>query len=196
MGGVLIDLNKQACINAFKKLGFEDVENFIGEYVQADFFLQLERGTISPEKFYTIIREKVKKNIDDEEIKEAWFAFLLDIPQKKLDLLLELKKSYKVFMLSNTNAIHFPEIKRKYFEKDGHNLSDYFDKCYLSYEIHQNKPAKEIFDFMIRDSAILPQESLFIDDGRTNIEMAKGLKFQTYLAKEQEDFSHLFVSLL
>ena len=51
MGGVLIDLNKQACINAFKKLGFEDVENFIGEYVQADFFLQLERGTINPEKF-------------------------------------------------------------------------------------------------------------------------------------------------
>ena len=44
------------------------MENFIGEYVQADFFLQLERGTISPEKFYTIIREKVKKNIDDENM--------------------------------------------------------------------------------------------------------------------------------
>ena len=185
--------------NVIKEKGFtlEKVANELG-ITRVTLSQNLSRNSTvkTLQKIAKVIGCNVGNFFDDEEIKEAWFAFLLDIPQKKLDLLLELKKSYKVFMLSNTNAIHFPEIKRKYFEKDGHNLSDYFDKCYLSYEIHQNKPAKEIFDFMIRDSAILPQESLFIDDGRTNIEMAKGLKFQTYLAKEQEDFSHLFVSLL
>jgi HAD superfamily hydrolase (TIGR01509 family) len=48
---------------------------------------------------------------------------------------------------------------------------------------------------MLHDAQILASETLFIDDSVENIESAKKLGFQTYLAQEQEDFSHLFVSL-
>jgi phosphoglycolate phosphatase-like HAD superfamily hydrolase len=63
MGGVLIDLNRNACIEAFRQLGFSDVDKYIGEFVQSDVFLKLEEGKISENGFYAEIEKpSIKKN--------------------------------------------------------------------------------------------------------------------------------------
>jgi putative hydrolase of the HAD superfamily len=193
-GGVLINLDRQRCVDAFIRLGLKDIDSMIGNYAQTGLFLALERGEVSPSDFRDAIRQMISSGapVSDAEIDAAWHEFLLDIPQYKLDLLAELRKDYRVLMLSNTNIIHFEQVKKTQFEVDGHKMSDYFDKCYLSYEIGLTKPYADIFEYMLRDAQILPQETLFIDDGEANIEMARSLGFATYLAKPEEDFRHLF----
>ena len=51
LGGVILDLKRSACVEAFKKLGLENAENVFGEYSQTGVFLALEEGLVSPEEF-------------------------------------------------------------------------------------------------------------------------------------------------
>ncbi len=191
-GGVLIDIKREKCIEAFSQLGFPEVEQYIGNYTQTGFFLDFEKGLISPEDFRNEIRNYSNKNLTDQQLDKAWNAFLIDIPEYKLDLLRKLKKNYRVLLLSNTNIIHFTQKGREEFEKQGLHLSDYFDKCYLSYELKMAKPQPEIFQYILENEKVKANEVLFLDDGEKNIKVAESLGFHTYLVNEKEDFRHLF----
>ncbi len=191
-GGVLIDIKRENCIRAFTEIGFPEVEQYIGNYSQNGFFLDFEKGLISSDEFRAEVRKHSSKEISDQQIDTAWNAFLIEIPEYKLNLLRELRKKYRVMMLSNTNEIHFEQKGREEFEKQGLKLSDYFDKCYLSYQLKMAKPQPEIFEHILENEPNKPSEILFLDDGEKNIEMAKSLGFQTYLVADREDYSSLF----
>ena len=187
LGGVLIDLDKACCLNEFQQLGIQKIEEQIGHSFKSGPFVQLEEGTITPAEFRNEIRKMTDKPVTDDEIDHAWNAFLLEISPVKLELLMKLRKDYRVFMLSNTSQIHFEYIKLHDFNgKNGRSIDDYFEKCYLSYELHLSKPDKAIFEAVIADSGVLPQESLFLDDNRQNIETAQSLGFRTYLVDGDE----------
>ena len=61
---------------------------------------------------------------------------------------------------------------------------------YLSYELGVAKPNPEIFKRVVEAENLNPSETLFVDDGAANIEVAKSLGFRTLLIKEGEDFRH------
>jgi putative hydrolase of the HAD superfamily len=191
-GGVLLNLDMPNCLAAFKRLGCDTISGYIDHYKQKGLFLDFEEGKISTNDFFTELQKIVGLHASVEDLKQAYLSFLGDLPQYKLDLLLELRKKYKVYMLSNINAFIYEHCKRTYFEKDGKNINDYFDKVYLSYEIGVCKPDRRIFDYMVQDAELIPNHCFFIDDGEKNIETAKALGFAAYLAKPSEDFLHLF----
>lgn len=192
LGGVLMDLDKQACIDAFRKLGYERVEELLGAYSQKGAFLQLEAGRISTDEFHRQVREAIGKPVTDRQIDEAFIKFLVDIPDYKLDMLLELKKNYRLFVLSNTNPIMMGWMKENTFRKQGLTVDDYFDQLFLSYEMGVTKPHKEIYEQLIRDSGINPEEALFIDDSQENLNAASPFGFRTYLAAPHEDYRAIF----
>lgn len=191
-GGVLVNLDKQACINAFKDLGVKDIEKYVNEYSQSGLLLDLEKGLISAQEFRETIKQMSSKEITDEQIDAAWKAFLLDIPNYKLSFIRELRKKFRVVLLSNTNIIHMNSAKEHYFSKNGFSIDDYFHRCYLSYEIGMVKPSREIFEFILQEERISGQECLFLDDGETNIQIASELGINTYWVKPYEDFRPLF----
>lgn len=192
LGGVLYDLDRERCVSALNKLGLSNADEMLGNYKQSGVFQQLEEGTITTTHFYDSIRKLIGNEVSDAQIKNAWDAFLVEIPDYKLEMLSELKNRFKILMLSNTNAIHFADEIPHAFTKQGKQISDYFDKCYLSYEMNCSKPHVEIFEKMVADARILPTETLFIDDSPANIQTAQSLGFKTYLAKPFEDFTHIF----
>lgn len=100
-GGVLIDLDRQRCLENFRKLGLPDVEVMLDLYHQQDFFQKYEKGLITSAEFREVIRGKIGKPVTDAQIDDAWNSFLVSIPTFKLDLLLELRKKYVVYLLSN-----------------------------------------------------------------------------------------------
>ena len=110
--------------------------------------------------------------------------------------LLPLRKRYKLFVLSNTNPYVMDWACSPAFSSKGKPLSDYFDKLYLSYQIGVTKPDRQIFDFLIADTDILPSESLFIDDGAGNVQAARQLGFQTYCPRNGEDWRDALTVLL
>ena len=192
MGGVLINLNKQACINAYKALGYDNVEELIGNYSQQGAFLQLESGQISTKKFRDIIRREIKKPITDKQIDDAFIAFLVDMPDYTLNMLSELKKQYRIFMLSNTNGIIMNYVRHNIFNREGLTIDDYFDRLFLSYEMGTVKPDSLIFEKVIEETGIDPTETLFLDDSKKNIEVAEKLGFKTFVVTQGQDYRYIF----
>lgn len=193
LGGVIITLNKQNALDRFTEIGFPNIEEYLGEFRQKGIFLEYEEGKISPEDFYKEFRRLSENdNIASEDIDSGWLAFLAGIPEYKFELLKELRKKYKVYLLSNTNPSIMGWALSKDFSPEGLPMDAYFDKCYLSFQIGCAKPDREIFDFIVEDSGMNPSETLFLDDGSSNIEIANKLGFGTYLVDQTEDLRKVF----
>lgn len=191
-GGVLINLDRQRCIENFRNLGLENVEEQLGLYNQKGFFMQQERGLVTSAEFRNGIRDLMEKPATDKQIDTAWNSFLVDIPTYKLDLLLKLRQKYVVYLLSNTNDIHWKWACKHAFPYRGFRVEDYFEKIYLSYEMKMMKPDAEIFETVLEDANIDPKETFFIDDAPANCRTAETLGIKTYTPQPGEDWSHLF----
>ena len=191
-GGVLINLNRDAAIAEFQKLGLDTADCLLDNYVQAGIFKHLEDGSLSASDFRNEVRKLTSPNITDAQIDNAFNAFLLDIPSEKLELLLALRSKFRVVMLSNTNPIHFPWCVETKFRYNGYHLSDFFDTCYLSYELKCSKPDALIFEKLLEHESVDPQKCLFFDDGVQNIATAQSFDFNTVLVQPNEDLQPYF----
>ncbi|MDR0825390.1 MAG: HAD family phosphatase [Prevotella sp.] len=193
LGGVIITLNKQQALDRFTAIGFPNIEAYLGESRQNGIFLEYEEGKINPDNFYKEFRRLAgNENIPSDDIDNGWLGFLVGIPPYKLKLIKELRKKYNVYLLSNTNPSVLKWASTKDFSPEGLPIQAYFDKCYLSFEIGCAKPDKEIFDFILSDSGMIPSETLFLDDGKANIEIGQKLGFETYLVNQDEDLRKVF----
>ncbi len=113
---------------------------------------------------------------------------LLDIPKQRLEYLTELKKNYKTFLISNTNFIHLRRISA--YLKENYGVTDiapYFNKVYYSCKVGMRKPEPEIFQLVLNENNLLPEECVFIDDVENNISVANSLGLQTILIKQGEE---------
>ena len=192
MGGVLITLDHAMAVDRFLEIGVDNARDLLDPYHQKGIFLDLEEGKLSREDFYEAIRKDAGKNIPDKDIDYGWFGFIKEVPGYKLEMLEELKEKYNLYLLSNTNPIIMSWTRSAEFSGKGKGIQDYFHKMYLSYELGVTKPNKEIFEYMISDSGMIPGETLFIDDGAANIEIGKSLGMNTYQPKNGEDFRGIF----
>ena len=191
LGGVIVDLDLAKCIQNFKELGLENIEQYLSNFGQKDFFMQFEKGQIGIPAFRNEIRKLAGIELTDAQIDEAWCSFLTQIPVEKLHLLSELKKKYHLLLLSNTNPVHIETAVAVEFSKTGKTMQDFFDKCYLSYEMGMVKPDVEIFEALLADAQVKAEECLFLDDGKKNIDTAAALGIQTYWVKPNENLNFL-----
>lgn len=195
-GGVIVNINKENAINRFKEIGVSNIEDYLGEFRQEGIFLEYEEGKLTTKEFCLALRKlSGKEDITEEEVDSAWLAFLVGIPEYKLKMLKELRKEFNVYLLSNTNPSIMRWAKSNDFSAEGDSIEAFFDKLYLSYEIGCAKPDKEIYEYLIKDSGINPAETLFFDDGKTNIEVAQQLGFQTHLTDEKEDLNKIIAQI-
>ncbi|GBU06866.1 D-ribitol-5-phosphate phosphatase [Bacteroidales bacterium] len=192
LGGVIITLDRDEAVRRFIEIGVDSAEDLLDAYHQKGIFLELEEGKISKENFYEQLRQIAGKDIAAEKIDYAWFGFIKETPAYKLEMLEELAKKYKLYLLSNTNPVIMSWARTPQFSEKGKSLDQYFDKLYLSYEIGYTKPHDKIYEFMIQDSGLIPSETLFIDDGPANIIAGEKFGMKTYLPKNGEDFRHIF----
>ena len=190
-GGVLINLDLDRCIKQFKSLGVQNFEENLSNFGQKGFFLQFEKGEIGVPEFCENVRKLAALPLTDQQIIDAWCLFLVDIPDYKIELLLELKKKYRLLLLSNTNPLHIDISAVNEFARFGLKVEDVFDKCYYSYEMKMAKPDAEIFEALLTDAGVKPEECLFLDDGQKNIDQATKLGIQSYLVDVKEDLSKL-----
>lgn len=190
-GGVLASLDMARCVERFRALGFDDIERYIGQFGQQDFFLQYEKGEITTPQFRDEVRRHVGRPLPDGDIDAAWQAFITGIPRERVDLLLRLRPRYRLLLLSNTNPLHIEGTARAELARHGQTLDGLFDRCYLSYRMGVTKPQPEIFERLLRQEGLPPGECLFLDDGEANIRQAARLGMRTHLVTPGEDLSFL-----
>ncbi len=165
-GNVIFEIDFKKAQNALAQLGIPNIEAFFGHKGHNDLFSQLETGSITPTQFRTGIREAASNaSLTDEEIDTAWNSIFVDIPEDVNETLLEAKVKYRTFLLSNTNEIHYnyftDYIKKKFGMESNDQL---FEKVYYSQQMLLRKPDVEIFQKVIDDNNLIPEETLFIDD--------------------------------
>lgn len=192
LGGVIIDINRDRCVEAYTRAGMRDANEMLGVYKQSGIFLQLEEGTVTPEEFRAEIRRHFDCEVSDETIDHCFAQFLLGIPVERLRALERLGKQYRIYLLSNTNAIMFDTTIRDFFRADGHDLEYYAEDMVLSYEAHCCKPDERIFKMCIEKFGIRPEETLFFDDGQVNCDAAAQLGFRTHCVTPGTEFYHYF----
>lgn len=193
LGQVLIDLTPARCMEAFAQLGANDIEQALNDKDIQQFLLQFENGDVSEQEFYDKMNSLLPQPADNALIAAAWNSFLGELPAYKLDAILELRKQYKVYLLSNTNVLHWEYARHKYFDRyKGLELRDFFDHAYTSYQMRLLKPDKAIYQSVLDDIGLKPQEVFFLDDRADNCRSAREMGINVYEVTPGEDWRHLF----
>ncbi|AKJ65496.1 HAD family hydrolase [Kiritimatiella glycovorans] len=167
LGGVLIDIHRMRGLRRLTALGLHGMVGLAGEF---------ERGVIDEAQFRDRVREAAGRDLGDRQIDTAWNEIIGAVPPGHIAMLDELKeRGFRLFLLSNTNAIHYRECERTFRAVSGGvPMSGFFEHIFLSYELGMTKPDPAIFRHVARRAAIDPGVSLFIDDDvRNTIAAAK-----------------------
>jgi putative hydrolase of the HAD superfamily len=183
-GNVIFEIDFVRTQNALLQLGITDVQQFFAHKNHNEIFNDFETGSISPAQFRSKIREAANNpGLADEQIDSAWNSLLIGVPSPAVhDTLLKVKEKYRTFLLSNNNEIHYNWIvdylKREYNVEDNNHL---FEKTYYSQQMFLRKPNVEIFEQVIKENNLIPEETLFIDDSPQHLVGAKLAGLNTLL---------------
>lgn len=192
-----MDIRKENCIEAFRRLGLRNATSYFGDYSQNGPFLALERGDISIAEFHSILRKDLPEGVSDAEIDNAFCQFLVGIPRHRLGELEQLARRFNVCLLSNTNPIMWHSTIRHEFEQDGKTIKHYFPGGMVtSFEANALKPEPKIFEYTVSRLGIRPEETLFLDDSQLNLDAAAKLGFNTALVPTDTEFSDILKRVL
>lgn len=193
LGMVLIPFNYNIAKNRLNEIEKNLGDKFL-EFYKSNYELHrnFERGDISEEEFLNPILTELNNKIDKETFCKI-FSEIFIINEDVASLLPELKKNYKLVLLSNTNSIHY-----EYGYKDYHFLK-HFDKLILSHEARAVKPEEKIYRTVEEFTNRPSNEHFFIDDIEEYVNGAKrcgwnGTQFINYekLVRELKEENILY----
>lgn len=187
-GDVFINLDKQGAMqHALHIFGLDELPE---DLVAINTLY--EQGLLSTVEFVDFYTENFPK-LSKNNIIDAWNYILKDFPEYRLNFIKELakQKEYNLILLSNTNDLHISWIKEQVsFYED---FKACFNKFYLSHEIQLRKPNVDIYEFVLNENKLKPQECLFIDDTKDNTNTASTLGIHIWNIDEtKEDVIDLF----
>lgn len=192
-GGVILNIDYHLTVKAFASLGIADFGTLYSQAVQNLLFDHLETGNMQPDAFCDAIRTLSNLPLTNPEIVTAWNAIILDMPAERIRLLENLKSRYRIFLLSNTNAIHYPVYLKELQDIYGYtDFNGLFEKAYFSFHMGMKKPDAEIFLHVLRENSLMPSETLFIDDSIQHIHGAGACGLPAFFLKPGMDIRSLF----
>ena len=190
LGGVIMTLAPEEAIRRFCEIGLKDAEQHLDSYTQAGIFGDLERGTIDDEAFRKALSRMTGQELTWEQCRYAWLGYAKEVPQRNLDVLKRLRQEgYRLILLSNTNPFMMSWAMSPDFDGKGHSIDYYVDACYLSFRLGVMKPDRRFFQKVLETEQILPEESLFLDDGQRNVEMARSMGIHTFCPENGADWT-------
>ncbi len=180
LGGVILNIDYQKPIHAFEKLGIRDAAKIYSQAEQTELFDALETGKIGEAEFITSLKELSGIAVSEIQLIEAWNSILLDFPLRRLQILQQLQLHFNTYLFSNTNEIHEKAFNQILQQTCGYpSLAVFFDKVYLSHRVGLRKPDPAIFQKILDDNHLKPQETLFLDHRLQHIQSAEKLGIRT-----------------
>lgn len=191
LGGVIVSSEVEKIKNIIAKyLGVEENEfdEFLAKY-QSD----LTKGNISLTDVY---KDAIKhfhlqrlspQSVVNEHLK-IFQKILENLNDNVLDLVTKLKKHYKVVCLVNAESDVVPLVQKR-------GVYGYFMHAYISTELGMEKPDPKIYMTVLKDLGCKPEESVFIDDKKPNVETAKKLGIHGIWYKNNDELIKQFNNL-
>ncbi|MCB0531214.1 MAG: HAD family phosphatase [Lewinellaceae bacterium] len=197
-GNVLFDLELGAISRELTQLTGTQFESIKNKLDRLGVFHLYETGGITTEEFVDTLCQAANPHLEPAQVIDAWNSILVGMPLERFDQVLRLRQHYQVFLLSNINDLHARWIDDYLWRE--HNLDNfqtrYFDAVYYSHLIRLRKPDREIYEYVLADAELVPEESVFIDDLEENIETARQLGIHTIHKTPDLDIMQLMDRLL
>ncbi len=190
LGGVLLDIRMKNAYERFVALGLPPAELEQGGTVY-NLMEDYQLGFVTTAEFCQKAAAKCSAGTTQHDIEEAWNSICLGVADRKLEALRRLRKTEgvaSVSLLSNTNALHWECCCKNWFNANGNKLEDFFDKIFLSQELHLQKPNPEIFNTAIRELGASPAEMIFFDDSPVNTAAAAACRLKTLTVTPDMDW--------
>ncbi len=188
-GDVFINLDKQIIFREIEKYG--GTPELSSELVTLNHLYEV--GEISSSAFIEKLR-KVYPDASPAAIVQIWNGMLLDFPDERLEFIESFAQNgdYRMFLLSNTNALHIPHVEEIMGSEKFRRFKASFEKFYLSHEINLRKPSAEIYEFVLNENGLRAEETFFIDDTQENTDAAEKLGIRCWhLQVGKEDIVQL-----
>ena len=179
VGKVLVEYDPDGMM---KKLGFdEETLQTVNQAVfQNELWNESDRGVLSPEE---LLEAFIANNpAYEKEIRQVIDAVgdTISLMPYAVEWVKGLKeKGYHLYILSN-----YAEYT---YEKTSHKMEflPYMDGVVFSYRCKLIKPEKEIYEYICKTYELKPEESVFLDDRKDNVEAARnmgmhGIVFENY----------------
>jgi glucose-1-phosphatase len=193
LGNVILNIDYDAPVQAFKALGIHNFETIFSKAAQTNLADDIETGNISDADFIHHLLQLCNKGTTQQQVIDAWNAIIINFPLRRLQLLQQLQLHYNMYLLSNTNSLHEQCYNKLLFTTVGYNsLSIFFDKIYLSHHIHLRKPNVKAWQIILDENNLKPEETLFLDDSPQHIVAAKTLGIQCIHVTPENSMEDIF----
>lgn len=187
--GVLVE-------DGYEKLFYEISSNLnitLEEFLKTSGYEKMMVGKISKKDFFNLISEKYnfKSNLIFENFENNLNSYFKKI-EKNYEIITKLSQNKKLnlFIISDFEKFVYDN----YFLNL--NLKNNFKKTFFSFQVGFKKPGKEIFKIALKESNSKPEESIFIDDKKKNIQKAKLCGLNTILFKNSSQLEEDLTNLL
>lgn len=196
LGGVLLNLDFGKTEQAFVNAGLNNFKQYFALGHADAIFRDYETGAITDEQFVEGMVKLTNGKLTPETAVAAWNAMLLDFPAERVELLEKLSRHKRIFLYSNTNAIHHAFFIAAFHEVYGKSMDGLFEKAYYSHLIGHRKPDTSGFEYIAADVSLDPERTLFIDDAAVNVEGARKAGWQAYWLQPEDTVNRLFDPLI
>jgi putative hydrolase of the HAD superfamily len=156
----------------------EDVDNLTTTHF---YLIELfDKGELTPHEFYRRVIETFKADIEYEKFFSI-YNDVFSLNPEVLNILKKLKGRYRLVLLSNTDIMRYGFIQKRFPE------ILIFDDYVLSYEVGAMKPDPQIYRVALKRARAKPEECVFIDDIKENVDAAIGLGIRGIIMEPQTD---------
>lgn len=176
-----------------KSLGYDDEKiKEIHELIFGNkIWIELDRGTYTfaqAKEAFQAMNPQLAHDVD-VVLQDGWFDIMEALPDS-VAFLTQLKKDgYKIYFLSNFSGEGFAYVEKKYdFFKLG-------DGKVISAHIHMVKPESGIYQYLLDEYSLVPEETVFIDDLEVNIAAAEAFGIQTILFTDLDEVKEKFAEI-
>lgn len=157
LGNVLLNYDAEKAAKQFAAACGVPVKKLWGHFFTSSVEKAYTRGEISCREFYAHARKVFKIPVTYAAFRNYWNDIFWE-NEGMQPLLAKLKKHYPLYLISNTNRMHFEHIKKKF------KVLKHFKKTFPSHEVGARKPEREIYKRVLSKIRLKPEETVFIDD--------------------------------
>lgn len=171
LGGVLVGVEPNRTWDAFADHGPTAAPSLAAAAQLADRLKEraFDLGRMSADEFRAALCAALALELDRDEFERCWAAMITRLPRAE-DALADLAAAYDLYLLSNTDPIHFAAARRL--------TAGWLDRLtglHLSYAVGLAKPAGAYFGAAIDAFGLAPERCLLLDDRQANLDGARGL---------------------
>ncbi|MCH7568584.1 MAG: HAD family phosphatase [Nanoarchaeota archaeon] len=165
MGGVLLIQNHKEIFSKFAKITKIEIWDNKAFWKLRS---KLPTGRTTSSKAFSVLSTKEKSLKEIMKVYGICYEKFSPKNKEVFSLLNNLKKRYRLYLLSNTNPLHYSINKKRGVYKP-------FAKSFLSFKLRMKKPDKRFYRHALKDIRLKPEEVVFIDDQKKNIIVANEL---------------------